>query len=245
MKNDKESLSFGRYLQAIRLEKKISLEQVAERTRIGLGNLILIEQEDHEQLPAEVFVKGFLRSYAAAVGADGDEAVRRYESRLDVVQKIAESEASIGKPIQQMWWKLMLALILLLSIIVVSVSVVSYFQGQPGADESTSHKLSTTAEPPVGGESKADVNAEAESEKRGSEKLNLQIAALEDTWVKVIVDENESREYNLKSGDTIQLEAKAGYNLLIGNAAGLKLKLNGKPVSIPGESGQVVTMHLP
>ena len=44
MKSDKDSLSFGRYLQAIRLEKKISLEQVAEQTRIGLGNLLLVEQ---------------------------------------------------------------------------------------------------------------------------------------------------------------------------------------------------------
>ena len=77
MDNGKESLSFGRYLQAIRLEKNISLEQVAAQTRIGLGNLMLVEQEDHDQLPAAVFVKGFLRSYAAAVGADGDEAVRR------------------------------------------------------------------------------------------------------------------------------------------------------------------------
>ncbi len=59
MKTDKETISFGRYLQAIRLEKKISLEQVAEQTRVGLRNLLLVEQEDHEQLPAEVYVKGF------------------------------------------------------------------------------------------------------------------------------------------------------------------------------------------
>ena len=103
MKNNEESLSFGRYLQSIRLEKKISLEEVAAQTRIGLGNLMLVEREDHEQLPAEVFVKGFLRSYAAAIGADGDEAVRRYESRLNVVQKIAESEASVEKPVKQVW----------------------------------------------------------------------------------------------------------------------------------------------
>ena len=51
MNSDKESLSFGRYLQAIRLEKKISLEKVSAQTRIGLGNLLLIEQEDYEGLP--------------------------------------------------------------------------------------------------------------------------------------------------------------------------------------------------
>ena len=61
MKPDQDSLSFGRYLQAIRLEKKISLEEVSAQTRIGLSSLSMIEQEDIERLPDEVFVKGFLR----------------------------------------------------------------------------------------------------------------------------------------------------------------------------------------
>jgi cytoskeleton protein RodZ len=245
MKNDKESLSFGRYLQAIRLEKKISLEQVAEQTRIGLGNLMLVEQEDHEQLPAEVFVKGFLRSYAAAIGADGNEAVRRYESRRDVVQKIAESEASIGKPVKRMWWKLMLALVLFLGIIALSITVVSHFSVQPGTDKLPAPNPSAAAEPSVAGKPEESGSAAVESENPNSGKLILQIRALEDTWVKVIIDEKESTEYNLKTGDNIQLEAKTGYSLLIGNATGVKLMLNEKPVSIPGKSGQVVTMHLP
>ena len=130
----RKPLSFGRYLKAIRLEKKISLEQVAAQTRVGLGNLLLVEQEDHEQLPAEVFVKGFLRSYAAAVGADGDEAVRRYESRLDVVQKIAESEASDGKSRTRLWRKLIIALGLILCIFAVSVVVISFLRHPPGTE---------------------------------------------------------------------------------------------------------------
>ena len=117
MESDKEPLSFGRYLQAIRLEKKISLEQVSQQTRIGLGNLLLIEQEDHEGLPVEVYVKGFLRSYAKAVGADGDEVIRRYESRLDVVQKISGSEFSSKKIAPGTWWKLLVLLVLLFCII--------------------------------------------------------------------------------------------------------------------------------
>ena len=46
MKPEQDSSSFGRYLQAIRLEKKISLEKVSAQTRIGLANLLMIEQED-------------------------------------------------------------------------------------------------------------------------------------------------------------------------------------------------------
>ncbi|MBW2486158.1 MAG: helix-turn-helix domain-containing protein, partial [Deltaproteobacteria bacterium] len=82
MKSEKESFSFGYYLQSIRLEKNITLETVAEETRIAMSNLTAIEREDVESLPDPVFVKGFLRSYAQAIGADGDEAVRLYDARL-------------------------------------------------------------------------------------------------------------------------------------------------------------------
>ena len=92
MKSDKESLSFGQYLQSVRLEKKISLEQVSDETRIGLGTLKLIEKEEHENLPAKVFVKGFLRAYARAIGADGEEAVQRYESRLSVIKELSGTD---------------------------------------------------------------------------------------------------------------------------------------------------------
>ena len=64
MANSKNYLSFGRYLKNIRLEKGLHLDMISKETRIGLHNLALIESEDHKNLPAEVFVKGFLRAYA-------------------------------------------------------------------------------------------------------------------------------------------------------------------------------------
>jgi cytoskeletal protein RodZ len=242
MGNDKDSLSFGRYLQAIRLEKKISLEQVAEQTRIGLGNLLLVEQEDHEQLPAEVFVKGFLRSYAAAVGADGDEAVRRYESRLGVVHKIAESEASVGKSDTRLAWKLLISLGMLFCIIAASILVISFLHH---SETLPSRKPSAADNQTVSGEAPQNVNTKQDSDEAAPKKLVLQIIALEDTWIKVMIDGKDSTKYELNSGDEIELEASAGYNLLIGNAGGIRLTLNKDPVAIPGESGQVVTMDLP
>ena len=245
MKNEKESLSFGRYLQAIRLDKKISLEQVADQTRIGLGNLLLIEQEDHEQLPAEVFVKGFLRSYAAAIGADGNEAVSRYESRLDVVQKIAESEASIGRSAIGTGWKLIFSLGLLSGIIALSIVVITTLRPQLGAGKLPRQTSSAAKEQTVEKGDRAGAKLSAEPAKAVLKKQTLQITVLQNTWVKVIIDEKESTEYNLKSGDDIELEATSSYNLLIGDAGAIKITLNDKPVLIPGESGQVVTMHLP
>ena len=245
MKSDQDSSSFGRYLQAIRLEKKISLEQISAQTRIGIANLTLIEQEDHENLPAEVFVKGFLRSFAEAIGADGDEAIRRYETRLNVVQKIAVSDNFIGKSAPNMWWKLLIAMVLLTGIIVVSIFGIAYFKEQNKPGHSPKDRAAVENAQKAGAPEVQDTEQAAKSGGEVAEKMLLKITAVEDTWLKVIVDEKDSTEYNLSPGDKVELEAISGYNLLIGNSGGLNIIFNDKPVQIPGKSGEVVTINLP
>ena len=88
-------------------------------------------------------------------------------------------------------------------------------------------------------------NAQKSVSTESVEKLILQITAVEDTWIKVIIDNKDPNEYNLSAGDHMEIEALAGYNLLIGNAAGLVLKLNEKPIPISGKIGEVVSIQLP
>ena len=246
MKSDKEPLSFGRYLQDIRLEKKISLEQVSQQTRISLGNLLLIEQEDHERLPAEVYVKGFLRSYAKAIGAGGDEVIRRYKSRLGVVQRISESESSSKKISSGIGWKLLISLVLLVCIIGLSIFAVFFFRQVPDTDKPLEQKTAAVKEHVVDAQAEQQgIDADSKPVKAVPDKLLLHVTAVEDTWLKVIIDEKGSTEYSLNSGDQIEVEAATGFNLLIGNAGGIKITLNDKPVPIPGKSGEVVTIELP
>ena len=245
MKPDQDSLSFGRYLQAIRLEKKISLEEVSAQTRIGLSSLSMIEQEDIERLPDEVFVKGFLRSFAGAIGADGDKAVRRYESRLNLVQKIAVSDASIGKSPPRMWWKLLIAIFLFAGIIGLSIFGIAFFHNQPDTGKSHEQNIPADIPPSADSQKNQEVDSDAETGKSVAEKLVLKITVLEDTWLKVIIDEKDSTEYTLTSGDKLELQATVGYNLLIGNSRGVKIVLNDNPVPLAGKSGEVVTINLP
>ncbi|MBS1239180.1 MAG: Helix-turn-helix domain [Deltaproteobacteria bacterium] len=55
--DDSAQASFGRYLQAIRIERDIRLEQVAEETRIATATLDAIEDEDFNRLPPDVFLR--------------------------------------------------------------------------------------------------------------------------------------------------------------------------------------------
>jgi cytoskeleton protein RodZ len=245
MKPEKEFFSFGRYLQSARMEKKISLEKVSEETRIAIRNLQLIEKEDLEALPAEVFVRGFLRAFARAIGADAGEAVKLYDARLTLESRLSGAGRFSDRSSTRLWRHLALSVVALLSVIVLTLYGFSYFQNRMRLSEaSETHAVSDKSE------AVSTQDAQGSDVAKGSatdqfEKLVLTIIAVEDLWVKVIIDNKAPDEYNLSSGEHLELQASEGYNLLIGNAGGCELKLNGEPVSISGKIGEVISLQLP
>ena len=54
----------GQTLRATRERRGITVEQVAQDTRISLRFIEALEDEQFDELPAPVYVRGFLRSYA-------------------------------------------------------------------------------------------------------------------------------------------------------------------------------------
>lgn len=71
----------GEYLRQIRQSKGIPLEEVALNTRINIGYLRALEDGNFDALPAEVYVIGFLKSYAEFMGIDPKELIERYEAQ--------------------------------------------------------------------------------------------------------------------------------------------------------------------
>ncbi|MEW6221296.1 MAG: helix-turn-helix domain-containing protein [Thermodesulfobacteriota bacterium] len=74
----RRSGSFGDYLRRQRTLRGVSLDDIARATRIHLGALQALEEDDRTRLPADVFVRGFIRNYALQVGLDPEETVSRY-----------------------------------------------------------------------------------------------------------------------------------------------------------------------
>jgi cytoskeletal protein RodZ len=72
--------SIGSFLKSHREQRRMSLEEVARVTRIPTPSLESIEADRFDELPGEVFVRGFLKSYAHAVGVMPAEVLARYTS---------------------------------------------------------------------------------------------------------------------------------------------------------------------
>ena len=73
----------GENLKRIREELKIGLETVAAATRVPLPSLANIEQENFEELPAEVFTRGFIVAYARHLALDVETVVADYMERYN------------------------------------------------------------------------------------------------------------------------------------------------------------------
>lgn len=237
MISENKSFSFGHYLQTFRIEKGIGLEELSRETKIGADCLSLIENEQVDKLPPEVFVKGFLRSYAKAVNADGDEAVRRYLASIGVNNQMIKPEKVLNKAGLRYWHKIFLIFGVFLCTIIISVALVYKLSDKAGPAENIKQKKRS-----------ADIKQNAidgKSLNKTDGKLSLKILAVKGTWLKLIIDGQNPKEYILNSGDILELNASSGYNLLVGDAGAIKLSFNEKPYDITRESGRAANIQIP
>ena len=225
------------------MQKGISLKEVSDETRIAVSTLRLIEDEAHDKLPDPVFVKGFLRSYAAMMGLDPERIIQNYLAGRHHYYQSLQFEADLLRGDRSFWLRLFLFLGLFSSIILVSITILKNRNDDPGPD--------TSGPPPIASPKsdakpvpEPNVRKSADTKELSSGYL-LQIDVVEETWLKVITDRQQPKQYSLNPGDRLELKADIGFNLLIGNAAGIRLQLNHQPVAVDGRHGQVVTLKLP
>jgi Helix-turn-helix domain/RodZ C-terminal domain len=74
----------GSSLREARLRQDLDFPELEERTKIRPKYLRALEDERFDILPAPTYVRGFLRSYAEALGLDGQPFVDEYNSRFTV-----------------------------------------------------------------------------------------------------------------------------------------------------------------
>ncbi|MGE3623982.1 MAG: helix-turn-helix domain-containing protein [Bdellovibrionales bacterium] len=72
----------GDILRRRRQQRGDELQPIADYLCIRKSFLVALENSDYDALPADAYVVGFLRSYAAYLGFDGTEAVNRYRGEM-------------------------------------------------------------------------------------------------------------------------------------------------------------------
>lgn len=89
---------FGDSFRTARESKKLTIEQIAQETRISARFLKAIEEEDFQSLPGGLFNRGFVRAYAGRLGLDPDDAVRRYVALVPAAP-VEATDSAVVEPV--------------------------------------------------------------------------------------------------------------------------------------------------
>lgn len=76
----------GDALRRVRTGKGISLELIADHTKISMRYLHAIEDERVEHFPEAPYLKGYIRQYCSEIGVDAEPVVERFMTLLESLQ---------------------------------------------------------------------------------------------------------------------------------------------------------------
>ncbi|MFL6245848.1 MAG: helix-turn-helix domain-containing protein [Thermoanaerobaculia bacterium] len=249
-----ELASFGEELRREREIRGISLKEIADATKISKRFLDALERNDHRTLPAPVFTRGFVREYARYVGLNAEEMVNRYNfaaANDDRIEKPPQVEKYPQTPPRDISPKpprkrgippvyaridrnLVAAVFIAVALAAVAWWAVQHRRAEP----------EVVAEPAATVTSAAPAPGPAVPPKPAvvdDSTLRLAIEVLDNAWVVLEADGKTVVNAEMERGERRTFEANDAFRFRnIGNAAGLKLTLNGAVVPPLGEDGEVI-----
>ncbi|MBN1847448.1 MAG: helix-turn-helix domain-containing protein [Deltaproteobacteria bacterium] len=254
----------GTSLKNRRMEKGISIHQLAQMTKLRMHFIEALENEDWDKLPAMVFVKGFIRSYAQAVDMDA-------EHLLTIYRQITPQQEEIPRPLVVPKSKTRKGIYGGIIAIGIIVFLIYYFwtdirtvttipdsmntaNTSPTVDDVETPKPApldhiSAQEPKEPPQWQGDLRLvqDDESAPAGSTQQELVLKAFVNmrTWVEIHIDDQPSKDYIFNPGDRYEWKAQQGFDILVGNAAGIEFDFNGEKIENLGEPAKVVRVRLP
>lgn len=116
--------SLGSYLRSERETRQVSVAEIAQTTRIPVRILHQIESDQFDELPAEVFIRGFLRVYARELGLDEEEVLDRYGRSRTADLNLSMPLPNVTAPESGRGFGIAIALVILLILFTLALSIV-------------------------------------------------------------------------------------------------------------------------
>jgi len=229
--------SVGELLKRERDAQGKTVEDVAKATKMSTLIIEALEADHFSVLPAPVYVKGHLRTYARHLGLNEDAIVDKYlrftqqveNEELDewdaVELELHEEKQRVGR--RWVWAGVVVGLV----IVAFVVWYMSNRDGGSTSDAETSAPVTVTE--PVR-------EAVAEDTLIEWHKLQLLAVARERTWLSVSIDGEPVADLTLESGEERQWEADESFRLDVGNGGGLELYLDGEFLGAAGSGSRLV-----
>ena len=266
--------SLGETLRRERTKRNLELDQISKDLKISCRMLAAIEDEKFDRLPGGVFSRSFVRQYARYLGLDEHEISAQLDQLLEppppafgqpagveepvpekqifpIAVPRMESWESIG-PDRSMWRSPLTSLGLVIVAILGCAGVYAWWQRTPHIG-GTVHEAAVTPAPPVPAPQPAPVETKPESAAQiqpasqtadASAPVRVDMTAAEPVWIEIKQDGRVTFAGTLAANERRSVDANTTVTLILGNAGGVNISLNGKPIGTVGGKGQVRNLQL-
>ena len=240
----------GNQLKERRQQQGITLEEVANRTRIQPRLLRAIEAGQRNELPEAVYVHGFIRQYANAIGLNGVELASEFP--MPFTQTAATRSVWLNLPGAQLRPVHLYGIYLVL--MVAAVSTLSYIinrsstSTQLAALENLQRSVPTNATvigPVLPHPSLGTVTNQISSPLNANKPVRVGLKLTSQSWIRVMVDGKVDFEGVLPEGSQRTWTAAKQVVLRAGDAGGVMVSFNDSQSRPLGEPGSVEEVAFP
>jgi cytoskeletal protein RodZ len=244
-------VSIGETLTAARENAGLSVEQVAETTRIRRTLVQAIEDDDFSPCGGDFYARGHIRTIAATVGADPKPLLAAFDADHERnsgprATEVFESETGARPERRGPNWSAAMGAALVLVLVYGVAQAVSGnsdrgptagLGGTAAARPSSSGSPSAAATPSTS-------TGSSEVAQAPRDRVTVVLHAREVSWVQATTASGkELFQGNLRRGQVKTFTDRQRIKLVVGNAGAVTLTVNGTDVGTPGRLGQVARVQ--
>jgi cytoskeleton protein RodZ len=246
------AIGVGARLRQTREARQITLQQIADITKISPGVLEAIERDDLKRLPGGIFTRSFVRAYASQLGVDPERTLREFLAQFPegdremhaattpVVHQEIEPNAGIPRGLLQL---AIVSLPLVIAVLWFGIRPASERERSVAArraDAMESSQPLTVGLSPVANlddDRRPTVTLASLDESRG---LTIVLTPQAECWISASADGRPIVERLLAPGESTVLRGAREVSFKVGDAGAVALRINGATGRALGRPGQVV-----
>ncbi|HEX2089487.1 MAG TPA: RodZ domain-containing protein [Actinomycetota bacterium] len=224
----------GRVLREAREQRGTTLDEASSDTRIAKRYLEALEDgKSPERLPSRAYARFFLRDYARYLGVPDDEIGDAYRGGPDESEGDLEPLSVAGSRPRRQWVMAALIAAVVVGVIALGVTRFGTPRQEPLPTTPRSSPSAAIAAPPVAPTATPTLAPATE--------IVAVLRVSEESWVEAIADGETTVQELLVPDDVHRIRADETLQLLLGNAGGVSLLVNGKSVPTGGD-GEVARL---
>ena len=237
------SADVGGRLREAREARSMELRDIAGTTKISIGALEAIEQNDFDPLPGGIFTRAFVRAYASEVGLDPEQTTRDFMAQApvdaahDAVQ-FDDGQLPSARQVFETLFKLLAVGVPLAGLVFLGLRSIPAFSPEPADAGPAVESVAAPAPPPPAAPIETAEVAAVQ------EPLAIVLRPRGESWVSLTVDGELVVSRIMQAGEEASYEAEDEITLNVGNAGEFDYTINGRSARSLGGQGEVRTARI-